>query len=169
MLSTNAALVADVRRRTNFGFHGSREAPVLALNAKLSEYHAAVGLASLDDWPRPAKTGFWPASAYREMLGAAETVRLQPGFGETWVSSVCVIELPNGGAAALGAKLGAAGIETRNWWGGGARTHASMAAAPRSALPVTERLAATTLVLPLSRDIQDADIRRVSEVILERW
>ena len=43
VLCDNRDLVVDIRRRMNFGFRGSREAMVPAFNAKLSEYHAAVG------------------------------------------------------------------------------------------------------------------------------
>ena len=40
-------LIVSVKKRSNFGFYGSRDAQVTAFNAKMSEYHAAVGLASI--------------------------------------------------------------------------------------------------------------------------
>lgn len=42
----------DVRHITNFGIESKTSSPLPGLNAKMSEYHAAVGLAELDGWPR---------------------------------------------------------------------------------------------------------------------
>lgn len=44
-------LLERVRRITNFGLTPDRRIEYNGLNAKFSEYHAAVGLASLDGWP----------------------------------------------------------------------------------------------------------------------
>ena len=45
LVSQNYDLVSQITASTNFGFCGSRESIVLGSNAKMSEYHAAVGLA----------------------------------------------------------------------------------------------------------------------------
>jgi PAS domain S-box-containing protein len=50
VLCDDPALTRSIRARTNFGFDGTREANVPAFNAKMSEYHAAVGNAALDEW-----------------------------------------------------------------------------------------------------------------------
>lgn len=44
-----------VRRITNFGLTSDRHVEYNGMNAKFSEYHAAVGLASLDEWPEKRK------------------------------------------------------------------------------------------------------------------
>lgn len=43
-------LLAKIRQIINFGFTPERKATLSGFNAKLSEYHAAVGLAELDGW-----------------------------------------------------------------------------------------------------------------------
>ncbi len=43
-------LLEKIKRIINFGFNDKRESEVFGINAKLSEYHAAVGLAGLDEW-----------------------------------------------------------------------------------------------------------------------
>lgn len=48
-------LLERVRRITNFGLTPDRRIEYNGLNAKFSEYHAAVGLASLDEWPEKRK------------------------------------------------------------------------------------------------------------------
>ena len=47
----NTDLLERVRRVTNFGLTPDRRIEYNGLNAKFSEYHAAVGLAELDGWP----------------------------------------------------------------------------------------------------------------------
>lgn len=48
----NTELLERVRRITNFGLSPDRRIEYNGLNAKFSEYHAAVGLAELDGWPQ---------------------------------------------------------------------------------------------------------------------
>lgn len=62
VVSTNAPLVAKVRQMSNFGInlHPGARVPTgvlasMGTNAKMSEYHAAVGLASLARWDEGAQ------------------------------------------------------------------------------------------------------------------
>jgi dTDP-4-amino-4,6-dideoxygalactose transaminase len=166
VLCTNPSLIHSIRTRENFGFDGMREAIVPALNAKLSEYHAAVGNAALDEWSAARAEWLASARAYRERLEGNGGVRLQDGFGESWVSSVCVLDLGDDDAGRVEDNLIRANIETRRWWGSGAHAHASTLHLPRTALPVTNRLAASTIAVPLFRDIRPADIDRIAECVL---
>ena len=51
MISTEAGVIDRVTAALNYGFLGNRESITPSINGKLSEYHAAVGLAELDCWP----------------------------------------------------------------------------------------------------------------------
>jgi dTDP-4-amino-4,6-dideoxygalactose transaminase len=166
VLSTDPGLIRNIRTRENFGFDGVRDASVGALNAKLSEYQAAVGLAALDEWPHARSVWLAMASAYRERLARSRGARLQEGFGQSWVSSVCVFELDGQEVTEVEARLENAGIETRYWWGAGAHAHQSTLERPRTALPVTEQLARSTIAVPFFRDMQAADIDRVVGCVL---
>jgi dTDP-4-amino-4,6-dideoxygalactose transaminase len=165
VLCDNRDLIVDIRRRMNFGFHGSREAIVPSFNAKLSEYHAAVGHAALDEWPSARAEWLLVANAYREALRFSSVARLQEGFGDTWVSSVCVLGLTGTDADGLERRMTSAEIETRRWWGHGAQAHRSTSAYPRTPLPVTEELSGSTLGVPIFRDLKPADVDRVIECI----
>jgi dTDP-4-amino-4,6-dideoxygalactose transaminase len=156
-------LARAIRTRANFGFYGSREAMVPALNAKMSEYHAAVGHAALDEWECARADWESVANHYRSRLEPSSEMRLQEGLGDCWVSSVCVVTLDGPDAESLASRLDAAGIETRRWWGDGAHAHRSTRDLPRTPLPVTERLARTTLGLPCFRDMNLGDIDRVAD------
>jgi dTDP-4-amino-4,6-dideoxygalactose transaminase len=50
LICRDPAWLERVRRLANFGFLGTRAAELPGVNAKLSEYAAAVGLAGLDTW-----------------------------------------------------------------------------------------------------------------------
>lgn len=55
LFTTDTEFLEKVRRITNFGLTPERNIEHTGLNAKLSEYHAAVGLAELDGWPEKRK------------------------------------------------------------------------------------------------------------------
>ena len=93
-------------------------------------------------------------------------MRLQPGFGESWVSSVCVAQLDGLDAALMERRMQTAGIETRRWWGAGAHSHLSTRHLPRTDLSETHELALSTIAVPLFRDISTSEIDRVSARLL---
>jgi dTDP-4-amino-4,6-dideoxygalactose transaminase len=166
VLCENADLIVRIRMAQNFGFHGRREAQVPALNAKMSEYHAAVGHAALDEWQRARADWMRVAGRYRHALADSTTARLQNGFGESWVSSVCVLDLNGPDPEYLDQRLATAGIETRRWWGSGAHTHNAMKQWPRTAVPATEALSTSTLGVPMFRDMAPADVDRIVDCLL---
>lgn len=159
-------LARRINRAANFGFFGSRRAEVPAINGKLSEYHAALGLAALEAWPAQRERLLAVA---RRLAGPLRRVgcTLLEGWGEIWVSSTCVVGLPNGLAAADAMMaLGLRGIATRAWWGRGCNTHPAFADCPRwpedVPLAITERLADTTLGLPFFVDLPNGAEDRIA-------
>lgn len=161
LVTDDAALAFRVRRMTTYGFNGTREAQIAGTNAKLSEYTAAVGLAALDKWPADRLRFFLAAQHTRIGLAMTPSVVLQPGWGADWVTSVCVVRLPDGAAQAATETLMAHGVETRRWWGRGCHQDAAFAAYPRAELPVTERLARSVIGLPFAIDLARDDVDRV--------
>lgn len=161
--TTDGDLARRVKRTANFGFFGARIAEVAGLNAKLSEYHAAVGLASLDAWDA-RRAAYQSAGA--SLRAALEPIGCSflPGFAQDWISSTCVLRLPAGRRAAeVALALGLEGVATRAWWGGGC--HASPAFAPypcAEELRVTARLAESSLGLPFFPDMTTDDIARIA-------
>jgi dTDP-4-amino-4,6-dideoxygalactose transaminase len=164
--SRDASIVRSVRHRSNFGFDGTRTAATLGMNAKLSEYHAAVGLAALDAWPETRREWMAAARAYRQALGRSNRISLQPGFGETWISSTCIVTVDESASARMQETLATAGIETRLWWGKGAHDQPSAAHFPRTHLPATERLARTTFGVPFYGDIEPDKVSHVTGILL---
>jgi dTDP-4-amino-4,6-dideoxygalactose transaminase len=167
ILSTDPSVIQAVRLRLNLGLGSGRLETVAGLNAKLSEYHAAVGHASLDEWPAVRAEWLELAGLYRRALAGAGGPQLQTGFGESWVSSSLVVDtgLPDT-TVAFEATLAAHGIETRRWWEYGAHAHPTTRDTVRTPLPVTERLAHSTVGLPFYRGLTGSDVERVVQTCL---
>ncbi|MHB8270340.1 aminotransferase class I/II-fold pyridoxal phosphate-dependent enzyme [Bradyrhizobium sp.] len=166
VISTDPGIRRAVRMRSNFGFEGSRKAQAPAFNAKLSEYQAAVGHAALDEWGQTRAEWRDAADAYRNALGRSNQVFLQQGFGESWISSTCVLSFAQPAADRIEQSLADCHVETRRWWGSGAHDHPATASFPRTALPVTDVLSRSTLAVPFYRDIAEPEIGRVADAVL---
>ena len=163
--SDNPAFLDTFRALTAFGFCGDRIARLPATNAKLSEYGAAVGLASLDAWPAGRTRFALTAQRLRAALTLTPQIAFQPGWGARWVSSVCVVGVPQAAAASMARTMAAMGVDTRAWWGDGCHRHPAFAACPRAPLPVTDRLAAGTLGLPYFVDLEEDGSARIVEAL----
>ncbi|HTV29774.1 MAG TPA: DegT/DnrJ/EryC1/StrS family aminotransferase [Xanthobacteraceae bacterium] len=159
--SRDAALIRAVRQRSNFGFAADRSAALPGLNAKLSEYHAAIGLAALDMWSESRAAWMSVAGAYRNALAKSNRINLQPGFGETWVSSTCIVAVDVRVRDRALQALTTAGIDTRLWWGGGAHSQPATAGFPRAPVPVTEKLAKSTIGLPFYQGLANDQVRQI--------
>ncbi|MBP6547233.1 MAG: DegT/DnrJ/EryC1/StrS family aminotransferase [Phenylobacterium sp.] len=165
LVTDDAALAFRVRRMTTYGFNGTREAQIAGTNAKLSEYTAAVGLAALDKWPADRLRFFLAAQHTRIGLAMTPSVVLQSGWGSDWITSVCVVRVPEGVAQAATETLMTHGVETRRWWGHGCHRDAAFAGYPRTDLPVTERLARSVIGLPFAIDLAREDVDRVVQAL----
>ena len=162
--SLDTDLITDVRGRANFGFLGTRESRQPSLNAKLSEYAAAVGLAALADWPG-VREGFRRVGmAYVRALADSD-VSLQPGFGQAWVTSTVVAVMPSEKLTRAVERLDRERIGSRRWWGSGLHRHAAFADCLRTRLPVTNALAKTSIGLPCWRDLPETTIADVCRIV----
>jgi dTDP-4-amino-4,6-dideoxygalactose transaminase len=165
LASEDPELIDRVRQLSSFGFRGSREAQIAATNAKMSEYSAAVGQAGLDGWPSARLRHLAAARQLRMALMDTPQAVFQPGWGLEWISSVCVLGLPAGAAAAVAADLESEGVDTRRWWGDGCQAMPAFADLPRRPLPNTARLARSSLGIPFAVNLDADEIARVSDAL----
>jgi dTDP-4-amino-4,6-dideoxygalactose transaminase len=165
IVSVDTDLIKDVQARANFGFVRSRDVEVQGTNAKLSEYHAAIGLAALDEWTAARAEWLQVARAYGDAFASSNRIRVQRGFGDTWVTSNCVLDIADAGAERVERALAAAQIETRRWWGRGAHSHPATALLARAPVPVTEGLAQSTIGVPFYRELDLATIQRIVDCV----
>lgn len=165
VISRDGDLVAEVKARANFGFHGQRSADGPGGNAKLGEYTAAVALAALDQWATTRAEFARTTADYVEVINAVPALRLSPGFGEDWVSATCnvVFDAPAGDTAI--AELERAGIEARRWWNKGCHREPLFSEVDHDPLPVTQHVVERMVGLPFGGDLPAADIRRIADAL----
>lgn len=165
--TTDAGLADRIRACCNFGFRDSRTAMLPAINGKMSEYHAAVALASLAAWPQTRAQHARISQCYREAFAPLQDVAPQPGYGIGWVSSTTSVGVLSGSAASISQRLEQAGVETRAWWGAGCHAQPAFRDCPREALPVTEDLGGKVLGLPHYFDLRQVDMETVAGALAE--
>ncbi len=125
VVTRDAGLAHAIRRLTNFGINLDRPAdgPIgsavaTGTNAKLSEYHAAVALASLDRWPAIAaeRNALYARSVAAAQRACGGRLALQAAPAAT-VRSVCAYLFPDGATRDRAeAACHERGIGTRRWY-----------------------------------------------------
>lgn len=147
----------------NFGFAGSRLASLRALNAKMSEYHAAVALAAWEHWPQTRAAHL---TLLARLKAALPDWAWPAGLGENHVTNTLVARFPMGADAAE-THLARRQIETRRWWSMGLHRQPAFAACPRLDLSHTDHLAHLSLGLPCHLDLSEAEIGRLAQAMAE--
>jgi dTDP-4-amino-4,6-dideoxygalactose transaminase len=170
VVSYDPALAARVRRLSNFGIDLERGSQVFVAgeNGKLSEYHAAVAHAALDQWPAVVTRRRAVQARYHHILNEhCPDLRLQRR-AENGIYPILVVLLPPGlRARDLQPELLARGIETRQWYCPTLDQHPAFAAYAAGPLPVAHDLAERLLGLPFFVDIDEAQMHRVARAMAE--
>lgn len=160
-------MLTRVGQMTNFGMNGDRDCLFPGLNGKLSEYHAAVGLACLDDWTSRADNYRQIAQAYRHHAKAAglqSRLVTTPKISSAYVLLNCRDATT---ANSIEEYLCAAGLGVRRWYGHGLHKQPVFADIESGPLPVTEMLAAQHLGLSAAVDLTQEDIAFVVQHVAE--
>lgn len=138
---TDTDLLVKVRNVLNFGMNSNREVNLCGINGKMSEYHAAVGLASLDEWGEKRKQWVTALGYYTSLVGCSPSPVAVSSFSIQCDDAKETVQ-----------KLADRGVQAKHSWYG-CHTHPIFSGIPRDPLPVTEELIKTTLHLPLFPDI----------------
>jgi dTDP-4-amino-4,6-dideoxygalactose transaminase len=165
IVTTDSALLLRSIQALNFGFMGARRSDIAGTNGKMSEYHAAVGLAALDGWFQKradfAKiAGLYRECAARHGLGARLVTAPAIASCYTLYEAASLAE-----AQSVKAALSEDAIEHRHWYGLGLHREPSLAAAAGDPLPGVEALAPRLIGLPVAPDLTPAGIARIVAAI----
>jgi dTDP-4-amino-4,6-dideoxygalactose transaminase len=164
VVTESAELAGRISQMTNFGFGSEREvSSPFGLNAKMSEMHAAIGLAVLDGYDDVLSARRERAERLRSELEPSGYV-FQAGARDSAWQFVPVLA-PS--AQVRDVVLAAAGeqeIEIRSYH---APLHelTAFAGLTQARLAVTEELASRTLSLPLANDLSDDQLDRVARLL----
>ena len=180
VVTTDEAVAARLRRLREHGMdvsaaqrHASRQ-PVIehylevGFNYRMTDVQAAIGLVQLAKLDRLIARRRSLAARYQEMLAGLPGLSMagDPAYGRTNYQSFWVL-LPDGFGASrddLLRLLAEAGISARRGIMA-AHTEPAYAEHPHRPLPVTERLTAGSLILPLFHQMTEAEQDQVVSVI----
>jgi dTDP-4-amino-4,6-dideoxygalactose transaminase len=174
LVATRRADVADaVRIGRDYANPGDYDTRFVGLNGRMSELHAAVGLASLESYAANQARRFEIVDRYCAGLDPIPGVRVQhvdAADTSSWKDFTVAID-PAGfgiGRDALRAVLTAEGVDTRTYFDPPVHRQRSYLGVAREPLPVTEAVSAAVLSLPvypaLGDDTVDEIVRLIGEV-----
>jgi dTDP-4-amino-4,6-dideoxygalactose transaminase len=162
VITTDKELAMRTAEAMNFGFHDSRESRCASVNGKMSEYHAAVGLAELHGWQEKLAALQRVAGLYRteaEGAGIPHHLITTPEISSCYILFRSTNTLQ---AAAVTSALKRDGIGYRFWYGGGLQSQPHFQKARRDdGLEVTEQTAGTLIGLPVAPDLDGRTVARV--------
>jgi dTDP-4-amino-4,6-dideoxygalactose transaminase len=161
VVSRDVALVDRVAQTLNFGINMIRNSAMPSINGKMSEYHAAVGLAGLDEWT--AKRTSIREVIQRYRLELSSKFLLSRFFVWPDISGCYALLFCSGKAEAdrVQSELRRAKVGFRFWYGSGLHSQAQFQDNPRDSLDVTENIAQRLIGLPMAPDLQHEAIMRV--------
>ncbi len=165
VVTRDAELAVRIVRAINFGFFGARDCEAANINGKMSEYHAAVGLAELDGWPEKSRALLAVAETYRNALEGSGLIA--DFFAAPEIAACYALIRCETGADAqrLGKALTSHGVGFRRWYGGGLHRHSYHAGLEHGDLTATERLGDCLLGLPTAPDLAADDIQLIAGIL----
>lgn len=167
VVTRDAKQAKRLRAMTNFGIglaHASS-----ASNAKMSEYHAAIGLAHLAMWPEQVKARRRVLDRYHRALGPAvgRLLTLQKDTG-LQAPSVLPVRLSSSAMREhLERSCNVHGVQTRRWYQPLIHQHPALGSVDSlGSLISAQGLADTLLGLPFFPDLSDAEMDKVMHLVL---
>ena len=165
VLSTDRELIQETHNIINHGFNDEREIKFAGINGKMSEHHAAVGLAELDNWAW--KRNKWLELKRKYVTVFEDIVHTTPLSSLSWVGPTFAVRLVGKDGDEVRAKLQEKGIASRKIWGDGVHKYFAYDGIERAKMPVTEMLAREVVFLPYSIDIPDKDLDHIITTLRE--
>ena len=159
--------IEEIRKWSNFGFNGKRESEGSGINAKLSEYNAAVGLASLEHWKADRESWGELLAHHNDFV---ETLgwRIQPSANRGHLTSTCVLNVNSvHEKEQIRKRFSTAGIETRDWWGKGLHNQFPVEGKLLHGFPVTDFVSDTTIGIPMFPGLSKEDSILIKQVLSE--
>lgn len=173
IIATDDDILAErCRVGRDYGNPGDYDCLFVGLNGRMSEVHAAIALASLKGLEERIARRNALAGRYREALAEIPGISfpaVPEGDRSTYKDFTILVDPEGFGlrAEALAEALAAEGIETRRYYA--PPVHAMQAyrtqAGTNGSLPVTERVAARVLSLPMWAEMEDRQAVMVAEAV----
>jgi dTDP-4-amino-4,6-dideoxygalactose transaminase len=156
-VAASPEIAEKVRMATNFGLTAPDANPRWGVNAKMSEFHAAVGRAVLQTFEEKlAARRLLAATWMRYLQDEAAQLPALPGM-PPW--QVFPVRMPGNSAKMVNAELASVGIESRIYY------QPALCDRGMTAPPVARALSQQVLCLPISPQVDEAVIREVADIV----
>jgi dTDP-4-amino-4,6-dideoxygalactose transaminase len=171
LVATNDPSIAStVRIGRDYGNPGDYDTRFVGLNARLSEFHAAMALESFEMLDEALQRRRELAALYRENLAGVPGIALQsvrPGDQSTFKDLTITVDADEFGLTRdqLVTVLAAEGIDTRMYFSPPVHRQQAYSHLVHPPLPVTDRVAASVVSLPIYPDLRDEYVERVAQTI----
>lgn len=160
-ISNDAGWVKRFHDWTKFGMTSGRISSFVGTNAKLSEYSAAVCLASFDDWPS-IRSAWSSIGDKARKISRESRLSVIAALEKEFISPYWILVMKSEQEKkALAKHCSELGIETRDWWESGCQNMEAYKNFNRSDLPNTKRMAETTIALPFHLRLTDREWSRI--------
>jgi len=168
--SADQDLIQRIRRAGNFGFSSSRESVMLGLNSKISEYTAAIALATLEGFQAVQERRKTIIGYYRRELQQQDLMQrgwsVQKLQGQVPLQFFSMLSPDPPGNRELIRRLAAHSIEARTYFSPACHQQKQFQSCPHSDLQVTERIADRIISLPLWEEMKEDTVGRIVEVLV---
>jgi dTDP-4-amino-4,6-dideoxygalactose transaminase len=163
-ISNDENWVDRVRKWQNFGFDQFRKVELYGTNAKLSEYAAAVGLASLNNWHTDEKNWSLMLKKVKE-ISHQHDLDLMPAMRNDKVTPYWVISSNQANLRKIKKTFEMNKVQTRLWWAGGCDSMQIFSDVPKTSMENTRKLSNTTLGLPFYIDLSDNHLDKIDNLL----
>ena len=173
IVATNDEVLAQACRiGRDYGNPGDYDCRFVGLNARMSELHAAVALASLETLEERVERRNVVARRYRELLATVPGIDFPSvplGDRSTFKDFTVLVDADRFGldAVKLAEALAAEGIETRRYYSPAVHEQQAYRSSleARRALPVTQAVTPRVLTLPLWPELTEEQLALVADAI----
>jgi dTDP-4-amino-4,6-dideoxygalactose transaminase len=149
------------RQWTNFGFDNDRSAHFQSTNAKLSEYSAAVALASMDDFDKTSKI-LRKIQDIAISISQEGDIDVHPAMRKAILNPYWIVQFPSKSRKCeVVNSFRKLNIESRNWWGSGCHVQPLFKRKRTNSLRNTALLAETTLGVPFHPFMSESDFSQI--------
>jgi dTDP-4-amino-4,6-dideoxygalactose transaminase len=171
LVATNDSALAEILRiGRDYGNPGDYDTRFAGLNARMSEFHAAMALESLELLDESLERRRFLASMYRGYLDDVPGIEFQAFSSRdtsTFKDLTIRVDADRFGLDRDGLALAllAEGVDTRKYFDPPVHRQRAYAHLDDSCLPVTDAVSSSVLSLPVFPDLRDRDVERVAEII----
>lgn len=161
----------SIRRLSNFGIDptsGDMLAMTTGTNAKMSEYHAAVALAALDNWPLAESKRVAMHKKYLQTLTkSCPSVKTQMRRDDGIYNTLVILLPKHTNPTYVATSLKSNGIETRKWYCPPQHEHPGLRYPSAGPLVVTDDISRRLLGLPFHLELTNQDIEMICQTLSE--